>query len=130
MSMTLQRAQQLIAEAIEKAKKDYKRPICVAVCDAQGFPVAFARMDGSPIRSIDISRRKAFTAVRMGVSTAAFFARLQKDNLEAHYFGDELVPLPGGNVIKDGESVIGGIGISGLAATEDQEIANAVTAAG
>ena len=128
MSMTLQTAQQHIAKAIEKANNDYKRPICVAVCDAYGFLIAFARQDGAPIRSIEISRRKAFTAVRMGVSTAAFFARLQKDNLLASYFGDDMLPLPGGNVIKEGDTVVGGIGISGLAANEDQEIANAVTA--
>ena len=129
MSMTLTQAQNLIARSVEKANSDYKRPICVSVCDASGFVVAFARMDGAPIRSIDISRRKAFTAMRMGVPTAAFFERLQKDNLQADYFGADLCPLGGGVPLKDASgAIIGAIGISGLASHEDAAIAEAAAA--
>jgi len=127
--ITLATAQTLIGRAIEKATSDFKRPICVAVCDAYGFLIAFARMDGAPIRSIEISRRKAFTAVRMGVPTDAFLARIQKENLQASYFGENMLPLPGGNPIKDATgAIIGGIGISGLAAHEDQVISEAMVA--
>jgi glc operon protein GlcG len=126
--MTLTQAQNLVTRACEKATSDFKRPICVSVCDASGFPVAFARMDGAPIRSIDISRRKAFTAVRMGMPTDAFLARVQKENWQASYFGEDMLPLPGGNPIKDASgAIIGGIGISGLAASEDQVISEAMT---
>jgi glc operon protein GlcG len=127
--MTLSQAQNLIARACEKATSDFKRPICVAVCDASGFPIAFARMDGAPIRSIEISRRKALTAVRMGMSTDAFLARIQKENWQASYFGEDMLPLPGGNPLKDASgAIVGGIGISGLAAPEDQVIAEAMVA--
>jgi len=127
--MTLTEAQNLVARACEKATNDFRRPICVAVCDASGFMIAFARMDGAPIRSIEISRRKAFTAVRMGVPTDAFFARIQKENLQASYFGEDMLPLPGGNPLKDASgAIVGGIGISGLAAHEDQVISEAMTA--
>ena len=127
--MNLSQAQNLVTSACEKAASDFKRPICVAVCDASGFLIAFARMDGAPIRSIEISRRKAFTAVRMGVPTDAFLARIQKDNLQASYFGEDMLPLPGGNPIKDASgAIIGGIGISGLAASEDQVISEAMVA--
>jgi len=128
-SLTLTQAQNLIARACEKATSDFKRPICVAVCDASGFLIAFARMDGAPIRSIEISRRKAFTAVRMGMPTDAFLARVQKENWQASYFGEDMLPLPGGNPIKDASgAIIGGIGISGLAASEDQVISEAMVA--
>ena len=127
--MTSTHAQNLIARACEKATADFKRPICVAVCDACGFLIAFARMDGAPIRSIEISRRKAFTAVRMGVPTDAFLARIQKENLQASYFGDDMLPLPGGNPLKDTSgAIVGAIGISGLAAHEDQVISEAMVA--
>lgn len=127
--MKLSVAQDLVAGACDKASADYKRPICVAICDANGFPIAFARMEGSPIRSIDISRRKALTAVRMGVPTQTFFERLQKDNLHADYFGPDLCPLGGGVPIKDGSgAIVGGIGISGLASHEDAAIAEAMAA--
>jgi glc operon protein GlcG len=125
--LTLTQAQNLIARATEKATADFKRPICVAICDAYGFPIAFARMDGAPIRSIEISRRKAFTAVRMGMATDAFLARIQKENWQASYFGDDMLPLPGGVPLKDASgAIVGAIGISGLAAHEDQVIAEAV----
>jgi uncharacterized protein GlcG (DUF336 family) len=127
--MKLEQAQDLVSGACEKATSDYKRPICVAICDASGFPVAFARMEGAPIRSIDISRRKALTAVRMGATTQAFFERLQKDNLQADYFGPDLCPLGGGVPLKDASgAIVGGIGISGLASHEDAAIAEAMAA--
>jgi len=128
--MTFDRAQETIRRALEKAAADFKRPICVSVCDQYGFLVAFARQDGAPIRSIWIAQQKAFTAVRMGVSTEAFLARLRQDNLEAAWFGEGLVALPGGNVVKDADgNVIGAIGISGLAAHEDQQVADAAIGA-
>ena len=81
----------------------------------------------SPVRSIWIAQQKAFTAVRMGMSTAAFLERLRKDNLEAGWFGEGLVALPGGNVVKDAAGeIVGAVGISGLAAHEDQVIADGV----
>jgi glc operon protein GlcG len=101
----------------------FERPICVAVCDQFGFALAVSRMDGAPVRSIQISRCKAYTAARMGVDTSAFAARLRKDNVQASSFcHSRLTDLPGGSVLKDGDRVIGGVGISGLAPAEDQVI--------
>ena len=128
-TLTLDSAQKIVARAIEKALSDYKRPICVSVCDEYGFLLAFGRMNGAPVRSIQIAQRKACTAARMGVSTDTFLARLQKENLQASYFGEDMVPLPGGNVLKDvSGKPMGAVGISGLALPEDQAIAEAMAA--
>jgi glc operon protein GlcG len=128
-TLTLDSAQKIVAGAIEKAISDFKRPICVSVCDEYGFLLAFGRMNGAPVRSIQIAQRKAYTAARMGVSTDAFLARLQKENIEASYFGEDMVPLPGGNVLKDASGKqLGAVGISGLALHEDQAIAEAMVA--
>jgi uncharacterized protein GlcG (DUF336 family) len=126
MELSLQMAQALVAKAIEKATEDYKRPICVAVCDKYGFLLAFGRMDGAPVRSIAISQGKAYTAARMGVNTDAFLERLHRDNVPAGYFCDtQLTGLPGGSVLKDANgNMAGAAGISGLAPQEDQAIAN------
>src|SRR5476649_1200417 len=100
--MTLQIAEGLVAQAIEMASAQYKRPICVAVVDEYGFLVAFGRMDGAPVRSIAISEGKAYTAARMGVHTEAFLERLHRENIPAIYFcDDKLTALPGGCVLKD-----------------------------
>jgi uncharacterized protein GlcG (DUF336 family) len=118
----------VIAQAIAKANADFARPICVSVCDASGFLVAFARMEGAPLRSIEISQNKAFTAVRIGVATDKFQARLERDHLEASYFGERMIPLPGGNLLTDSKGkALGAIGVSGLALNEDQSITESVT---
>lgn len=122
--LSLNLSRQCLDNAMSKATKEFARPICVAVCDAQGFLVAFARMEGAPVRSIQISQGKAYTAARMGVSTAAVLARLKNDGIEIGYFCDPLLTaLPGGAPLKNGTgTLIGGIGVSGLASAEDHMI--------
>jgi uncharacterized protein GlcG (DUF336 family) len=124
----LDAADHLLARAMASAEQDFNRPICVAVCDALGFLVAFARMEGAPVRSIRISQGKAYTAARMGVSTANFLARLRKDGIEISYFCDPLLTaLPGGSALKDETgSLLGAIGISGLTSAEDQVISDEI----
>lgn len=128
MEMSLQLAQRLVSAAVEQAEAEFKRPICVAVCDQYGFLSAFARMDGVPIRTIEISQGKAYSASRMGSNTDAFLERLRREDVPSTYFcDDKLTALPGGSVVKDcNGKVIGGVGISGLAPHEDQTLANRV----
>jgi uncharacterized protein GlcG (DUF336 family) len=122
--LTLDIARQCVDRAMARATQEFKRPICVAVCDPQGFLLAFARMEGAPVRSIQISQGKAYTAARMGVSTEAVLARLKKEGIEIGYFCDPLLTaLPGGSVLKDGSgTVVGAIGVSGLTSAEDQVV--------
>ena len=129
-SISLEQAQMCLNVAIEKANKEFKRPICVSVCDSYGYQVAFLRMDKAPIRSIAISQQKAHTATRMGMSTDAFLNRLNTDNIDIRYFCDPLMTaLPGGNLLisKSGE-ILGAIGVSGLKPVEDQVITETVSA--
>jgi uncharacterized protein GlcG (DUF336 family) len=129
-SITLEHAQACLNVAIEKANKEFKRPICVSVCDSYGYQVAFFRMDKAPIRSIAISQQKAHTATRMGMSTDAFLDRLNTDNIDIRYFCDPLMTaLPGGNLLMSkGGEVLGAIGVSGLKPIEDQVITETVSA--
>lgn len=126
--LTLDIAGQCLDRAMARAKQEFNRPICVAVCDLQGFLLAFARMEGAPVRSIQISQGKAYTAARMGVSTEAVLARLKKEGIEIGYFCDPLLTaLPGGSVLKDESgTVVGAIGVSGLTSAEDQLITDGV----
>jgi glc operon protein GlcG len=124
--LTLKQANELIDIAIEKAAADYGRPICVAVCDASGFLVAFQRVEAAPVRSIAISQGKAYSAARMQVNTDALLARVHRENITPSYFCDEkITALPGGSVLKSpAGAIIGSVGISGLTSEEDQLIAN------
>ncbi len=127
-ALTLQQAQRLVQDLTAKALSDYQRPVCAAVCDATGLLLAFARMDGSPVRSIAIAQGKAYSAARMGVRTQAFRERLQREELEVASFCDPLLTsLPGGTPLIDAASqVIGAVGVSGLAIEEDQQLSDAI----
>jgi glc operon protein GlcG len=130
MEMSLEMVQNLISKAIEQASSEFKRPICVAVCDRYGFLLSFTRMPGATIRSIPISQGKAYTAAFMGMDTDAFSERLYRENVPASFFCDDhLTGLPGGVVLKDSVGVIiGAAGVSGLTPQEDQSIANMMAA--
>jgi glc operon protein GlcG len=127
-ALTLDAARHLLDRAITKAKQDFGRPICVSVCDPQGFLLAFARMEGSPVRSIQISQGKAYSAARMGVSTQAILERLKREGIEIGYFCDPLLTaLPGGSVLKNETgAAVGAIGVSGLTSAEDQIVTDAI----
>ena len=127
-ALTLHTASKCLEHAISTAQSQFNRPICVSVCDANGFQVAFSRMDGAPIRSIAISRQKAYTATRMGISTDVFLERLRADNVDIGYYCDPtMTALPGGNLLKDKNgAIIGAVGVSGLKPAEDQIITESV----
>jgi glc operon protein GlcG len=129
-ALTWETAGRLVEQAMERAQQAFARPVCVAVCDAQGFLLAFARMPGAPVRSIAISQGKAYSAARMSVNTDAFLARIRREQIDVSYFCDpHLTALPGGSVLKDKAGVaLGAIGVSGLTSAEDQQVTDQVAA--
>lgn len=130
MTLSSGLADRLLRLAQDQSEARFHRPICAAICDEYGFLLAFSRMDGAPVRSIELSQCKAYTAARMGVSTTAFYERLQRENIPASYFCDpRLTAMAGGMVLKSDDRLIGGVGISGLAPSEDDAIAAQVAAA-
>jgi glc operon protein GlcG len=54
----------LIVEAIVDKALQLQKAAVVAVTDAHGELIAFARMDGAPLASIRIAANKAWTAAR------------------------------------------------------------------
>lgn len=129
--LSLAQAQQLATRATELAQQKFGRPICVAVCDERGLLLAFARMDGAPARSVAIAQGKAYTAARLGVTTTALLERLHREQIQIGYFCDPiLTALPGGTPIKDATGrLVGAVGLSGLAAAEDQQVTDEVASA-
>lgn len=121
-------AERLIGAAIAMADQDFRRPVSVAICDGHGFLAGFLRMDGAPLRSIDIALGKAYTASRVETDTDAFQDRLRRETLTLADFCDtRLTTLAGGAVLKDAAGeVIGGLGISGLTPPEDMALAKAL----
>src|ERR1700679_2236502 len=67
-SITLEDARRVIAAA-EKKAAEIGQPMNIAVADEGGNLVAFARMDGAWLGSIDIAINKAFTSRAFDIST-------------------------------------------------------------
>lgn len=129
-NLTLATARDLIDQATAHATQNFKKPVCVSVCDATGLLLAFVRMEGAPVRSVAISQGKGYSAARMGVTTQAVLERLHREQIEIGYFCDPLLTaLPGGSPLKDKEGVLrGAIGVSGLTSAEDQQVTDHIAA--
>src|SRR5438128_11078821 len=123
--LSLEDARKAMAAMLEEALKAPNRPVAIAICDDQGELVAFTRMDKCAPLPLTIARKKAYTAARTRSDTKAFGDRLKGMGWSAVGVGDpNLLALQGGVTIAatDG-SPLGGIGVSGLAAEEDEAIA-------
>ena len=98
----------------------------VAVCDAHGELIAFARMDGAPYSSITIAMNKAYSAARERKPSKEIgnASRNPGKGFDIGYFGDPRFTGWGGGVPiwKDGK-VIGAVAVSGLPQEEDMELA-------
>ena len=103
----------------------------VAVTDAAGVLAAFLRMPGAFLHSVDIAIDKAYTAAGFGFPTHQWPEILAGD--EALRIGmphrPRIVVFGGGLPIRDGDALIGGIGVSGGSAEQDRECAEAGLAA-
>jgi len=122
MIMNLDMAKKMIRAAIKQAE-DMNRLCSVAIVDDRGFLVALHRMDNAPIPTVDIARDKAWTAAafRMPTSDIVKFGDASSPGFgfNTQNWNDRLTTIPGGLPIKDGDSVIGGIGVSGGTPEED-----------
>jgi uncharacterized protein GlcG (DUF336 family) len=121
----LEDARKAMARMLEEAGKAPNRPVAIAICDDQGELVAFARMDKCAPLPLTIARKKAYTAARTRSDSKAFGDRLKGMGRSAVEFGDpNLIGVQGGVTIAAADgSPLGGIGVSGLAAEEDEAIA-------
>ena len=101
--------------------------INVAVTDASGTLAAFLRMPNAFLHSIDIAIDKAYTAASFGFPTSQWPEILAGD--EALRIGivhrPRLVVFGGGLPVKEDGALIGGIGVSGGSAEQDEACARA-----
>ncbi|MEU9157499.1 heme-binding protein [Streptomyces sp. NPDC048417] len=130
-SLTLAAAEEII-DAAHRRAREIGKAVSVAVVDAGGFPIAIRRPDGARPLTPDIARAKAYTAAVMQRPGPM----LKKWQESQPVFFAQLSQLPGAalpimaaegsvTVKKDGE-IIGGLGIAGGTAEEDQRIAEEV----
>jgi uncharacterized protein GlcG (DUF336 family) len=130
-NITLTLAQAAVAAAMKKAEQIGVK-MNIALVDAGANLVAFARMDGAWLGSIDIAVRKAKTARYFDMNTGEIGKLSQPGG---SLFGIEhsnggLISFPGGIPLQnDSGAVIGGIGVSGSTVQNDHLVAEAGAAA-
>lgn len=118
MSITLERARQVLSAAEAEAKKrNWKMNI--AVVDPNGDLIYFARMDGAMLPSIGIAQGKALTAARWRRESRLFYNAMEAGRSFIPTIDKTLVANPGGYPLIENGKVIGGIGCSG--GTGDQD---------
>ncbi|PVZ12907.1 GlcG/HbpS family heme-binding protein [Actinomycetospora cinnamomea] len=128
--LTLAEARRMLDAGLAEADA-IGQPMNVAIVDAGGHLLAFARQDGAIRASIDIAQRKAKTSILMEAPTAALMPLVQPG---AELYG--LEQTAGGMVVfgggipahRDGE-LVGAVGVSAGSAEQDVRVAEAAVAA-
>jgi len=105
--------------------------INVAVTDGSGTLMAFLRMPGAFLHSVEIAMDKAYTAASFGFPTVQWPNILKDDEALRIGIGQRprMVIFGGGLPINENGELIGGIGVSGGSAEQDEECARAGLAA-
>lgn len=131
LGVSLEAARKVIRAGQEKANQIGK-PMNIAVVDAGANLVAFERMEGAWIGSIDISMNKAFTSRAFDIETGALAEHSQSGK---QFFGihvsnhGRIMIFAGGVPLKHGDEVVGAVGVSGGSGEQDQTVAEAAAKA-
>jgi glc operon protein GlcG len=120
--IALQRAQGVLQTAMEEATKR-GWPMNLAVVDSGGNLVAFVRMDGAQLASINIAEHKARAAVRFRRPTRIFEDAVQKMDFKYILSLDDVVASRGGVPLTDDGKIVGAIGVSGGTGSQDEVVA-------
>lgn len=122
--LSLDQARAIIAGTRAKGQEMGLKPLSVVVLDAGGHVLAFEREDGASPGRFAIAQGKAYGAVMLGMPGSAQMARAEA---QAYFmgavngaFGGQVVPVPGGIMVQDGEgAVIGAVGVTGDTSDND-----------
>lgn len=131
LGVTLEQAREVIRSG-EKKAAEIGVPMNIAVVDAGANLVAFERMEGAWIGSIDIAMNKAFTSRAFDIETKALAENSQSGD---QFFGihvsnhGRIMIFAGGVPLKRNGQVVGAVGVSGGLGHQDHAVAEAAAAA-
>ncbi len=125
--ITLDRAELVLAAALVEAKNRSWKMVCV-IADSGGNLVSLKRMDNAQLASVDLAMHKARTAVKFRRDTKVFETNVQTGNVYQLTL-DDMIASRGGIPLVDGGKIIGAIGCSGGAGSQDEVVSRAGVAA-
>lgn len=127
MTLSLEQARTIIAATRAKGRAMELKPLSVVVLDAGGHVLAFEREDGAAPGRFGIAHGKAYGAIMLGMAGRAQMARAEA---QAYFmaavngvYGGQVVPVPGGVLLRLEGHVIGAIGVTGDTSDNDAEAA-------
>jgi uncharacterized protein GlcG (DUF336 family) len=121
--ISLARATAAIAAAAAEARKhDWK--LNIAVVDSGGNLVAFERMDGAQLASIQVAEHKARASATFRRETKAFENAIQNGNYYVTTL-DGVIGSRGGIPLIEAGKLIGAIGCSGATSSQDEVVCKA-----
>ena len=124
LPISLKQAQAVIEAAVAEAKKRNWK-MNVAVADSGGNLVAFQRMDGAMLASIQIAEHKARAAVTFRRRTKVFEDGVQLMHLNYLLAFDGVIASRGGIPLIDQGAIIGAVGSSGGTDSQDEVVSKA-----
>ena len=134
--ISLTKARSIVRSIMKAGRELELNPLSVVVLDTGGHVKAFEREDGASPGRFDMARTKAYGAVMTGFPGSLQKARAEE---QAYFmtalngaFGGQVLPVPGGVIVKDGrDRIVGAVGVTGDTSENDAEAAVAgITAAG
>ena len=95
--------------------------VSAVVVDRDGETIVEMRGDNASPHTVENARRKAYTAMTFKQPTAEYAKKLQDPNSVAHQQVTlpNVIAIPGGQPIKVGDEVVGGVGASGSPGVDD-----------
>ena len=121
--ITADQANTIIAATLAKGEEQGFKPLSVVILDAGGHVKAFARADGAAPGRFGIAHGKAYGAVMLGMPGSAQMARAEAQPYFMAavngVYGGQVVPVPGGILVKADGAVIGAVGVTGDTSDND-----------
>jgi uncharacterized protein GlcG (DUF336 family) len=97
-------------------------PVSAVVVDRDGETIVAMHGDEAGLHTMENARRKAYTATAFKQPTADYAKKLQDPTSVVHQQVTlpNVIAIPGGQPIKIGNAVIGGVGVSGSPGVDDE----------
>jgi uncharacterized protein GlcG (DUF336 family) len=120
--LTLEDARRMAAAAEAEARANGWN-VSIAICDAGGHALWLQRMDAAPLMSAQVAPEKARACVLSGKPSKVYEDMVNQGRIAA--LSMPVVPLEGGEPIYYDDQVIGAVGVSGVQAGQDAQVARA-----
>ena len=124
--LSLDQTQKAMSVMLDHATREPDRPVTIAIVDDTGQLLSYARMDRCRPTPQRMAIRKAYTCALSGQNSNDYAERLKGQGRTVAEMGDPMLAAVQGGVVAvhpETGAIMGGIGVSGLAAQEDEDIA-------